>query len=44
MAAPAAYSHAAFRQVSSPVRIYAGDNALERLGEEVDRARARRYS
>ncbi len=32
---------AAFRHVSNPVRIHAGDHALERLGEEADRARAR---
>ena len=31
---------AAFRHVSNPVRIHAGDNALEGLGEEADRARA----
>ena len=42
MAALAAFRHAAFRHVSNPVRIHAGDNALDRLGEEADRARARR--
>ena len=42
MAALAAFSYAAFRHVGDPVRIHAGDNALERLGEEADRARARR--
>ena len=42
MAAPAVFHQTAFRHVSNPVRIYAGDNALERLGEEADRARARR--
>ena len=40
MAASAAV--AAFRHVSNPVRIHAGDNALEGLGEEADRARASR--
>ncbi|MCH7621403.1 MAG: iron-containing alcohol dehydrogenase [Chloroflexi bacterium] len=39
---PADFHHAAFRHVSYPVRIHAGDNALERLGEEADRVRARR--
>ena len=42
LAASAAFGHSAFRHVSNPVRIHAGDNALERLGEEADRARARR--
>ena len=42
MAAPSAFSHPGFRHVSYPGRIHAGDNALERLGEESDRARARR--
>ena len=31
-----------FRHVSYPVRLHAGDNALDRLGEEADRTRARR--
>ena len=31
-----------FRHVGYPVRVHAGENALARLGEEVDRTRARR--
>jgi len=31
-----------FRHVSYPVRIHAGDNAVARLGEEVDRAGGKR--
>ena len=41
MAAAAPFRHVAFRHVSNPVRIHAGDNALDRLGEEADRAGAR---
>ena len=31
-----------FRHVSYPVRLHAGDNALDRLGEEADRTRTKR--
>lgn len=31
-----------FRHVSYPLRVYAGENVISRLGEEADRAQAKR--